>query len=95
MAKMAADNQRAASNQTTPAEAQHACKVADNQAAAGKISAAKRNEIVDNQLANMKGSAPPPALPLPIDPLRPRQLDIAVRDANNKPVGGRYTVDLL
>ncbi|OQO07388.1 hypothetical protein B0A48_07085 [Cryoendolithus antarcticus] len=100
MAKIANDVARQSSNQTIPDQAQYAINAAKNQAAAGTITSQQRDQIVANQLGNMKGStAPPPTLtpapPAPTaDPLRPRPLLLTVRNALNAVVWGRYMVDV-
>ncbi|KAK6436170.1 hypothetical protein LTR95_007634 [Oleoguttula sp. CCFEE 5521] len=98
MAKIANDAARQSSNQTTPDQAQYAINAAKNQAAQGTISKEQRDQLVANQLGNMKGStAPPPPQTKPtpaVDPLRPRSLLLTIRNALNTGVCGRYMVDI-
>ncbi|KAI4214322.1 MAG: hypothetical protein LQ351_003075 [Letrouitia transgressa] len=101
LAQMASDERKADKQQTTPAEAQHAIKLADNMVTQGKMKPAERDEIVKNQTKNMKGStpAPPPAPPAPAptppkDPLRARQLELIIQGYDNAPMAGRYQISL-
>ncbi|KAL9612051.1 MAG: hypothetical protein Q9167_003343 [Letrouitia subvulpina] len=101
LAQMASDERKVDKQQTTPAEAQHAIKLADNMVTQGKMQPAERDEIVKNQTKNMKGStpAPPPTPPTPAptppkDPLRARQLELIIQGYDNAPMAGRYQVSL-
>lgn len=89
-----ANEKQAAAQQTDPASAQHAIKLADNLAQQGKITPAKRNEIARNQVDNMKGSAPPMPAPVPVDPLRERTLQVTVRGDAGIVAVGRYQLEL-
>ncbi len=64
LAKALIEGERAKAQQVTPAEAQHAISLAENQAAKGNIDKATSKQVATNQVTNMKGSQPasPPTI---------------------------------
>lgn len=83
------EQQKAKDQQVTPAEAQHAIKVAENQSTKGLITPEEAKEVAKTQVQNMKGST---AVAKP--KTRERTLEVVIRGYGGTNIIGQWAWEL-
>lgn len=87
--RSASEQQKVKDQQVTPAEAQHAIKVAENQSAKGLITKDEAKDVAKTQVQNMKGSAP-----VTKPKIRERTIEAVIRGYGGTNIIGQWAWEL-